>query len=108
MPYKLLQALATLGLQLAEKEGSDLKENLDSVKIWGDKGPGLDYPRSKIIQGREKVCNQLRAGSLWEDRKCAPRDIVVQGLHRHSNSCMRELLEQQQERDSNKSQVPLI
>lgn len=41
MPNKLLQALATLGLQLAE-EGSDRKENLDSVKIWGDKRPGLD------------------------------------------------------------------
>lgn len=42
MPYNLLQALATLGLQLAEVEGSDLKENLSSVKIWEDKRPGLD------------------------------------------------------------------
>lgn len=42
MPYKLLQALAMLGLQLAEEEGSDFKENLESVKIWGDKRPGLD------------------------------------------------------------------
>lgn len=33
MPYNLLQALVTLGLQLAEIEGSDLKENLSSVKI---------------------------------------------------------------------------
>lgn len=33
MPHKLLQALATLGLQFAEEEESDLKENLDSVKI---------------------------------------------------------------------------
>lgn len=49
MPYKFLQALATLGLQLAEEEGSDFKEKLDSVKIWGDKRPGLgvNTPRKR-------------------------------------------------------------
>lgn len=42
MPHKLLQALATLELQLAEEEGLDLKESLDNVKIWRDKRPSLD------------------------------------------------------------------
>lgn len=99
MLCKFVQVLATLGLHLAEEEG---KENLGSVKILGDKRPGLDvkYPKEErklvISSGRAA---RGRTGSVLrgmvQRKACTHRAIPVH----------KELLEQRQGRDPNMSQM---
>lgn len=91
-----------LTLQLAEEGGSDLWENLDTVKLLRDKRPGLDVGYSKeerklVTSSGRAVCG--RTGSTFcgmaRRKVCTHTAIPV----------CNELLEQQQERDSNMSQM---
>lgn len=62
-----MQAPATLRLQLAEEEGLDLKENLGSAKILGDKRPGFDVKyfkeESKLVTSSGRAAGG-RTGSV--------------------------------------------
>lgn len=91
-----------LELQLAEEEGSDLWENLDTVKILRGKRPGLDIGYSKeerklVTSSGRAVCG--RTGSILCGM--ARRKVCT---HTAIPAC-NELLEQWQGRDSSMSQM---
>lgn len=73
-----------LRVQFADEGGSDLEENLDRVKILGDKRPGLGVQYSKE---RKLVTSSGRA-ALGRTRECVLSVGIGQGLHILSNSCV--------------------
>lgn len=72
-----------LGVQFAEEGGSDLEENLDCVKILGDKRQGLGI---QYCKERKLVTSSGRA-ALGRTRECVLSVGMGQGLHMHISSC---------------------